>query len=1331
MAIVSVGHKDKDISSNQKTGRLKRQKVPYPDQIKAVVEIVKGFEHADRGQIERACGTGKTLIGQLVSEELQSRFTIVLVPSLALLAQTLTSWRGQSKEELTILAVCSDSSVSKNTQHDVEQNDDISLEDLKLQHVEVTTSKAVIIDFIAASCPSSKRVIFTTYQSCNEVIDALNVQNVVADLAIADEAHLIASESPTDESGFRAALNIRAKKFLFMTATPRLYDAVDERNRDTAEIISMDDTKRFGEVLHRYSFTQAIADDRLTDYEVLVIGIRESVLAKQLKDKELKGNHATAEILLAGQLALLRAVEERDVYSVIAFLNRVSRAADFARPGGETSLQEIAESSGYREKLRTEGKISSIKVNYVSGVMRASERRNKLSELSSARDKGEICVTANCACLGLGIDIPTLDAVLMIDPRKSKIEATQIVGRVVRKDPSARKKKGVIIVPVVVTENESAEAALSHSSFKAFYDVLRALRSHDPRLGNILDSMHRAIASGNVSEVDKMRERLSKNIKILLPHSEKESPHDKELMQRLTNAIYLKAVSTVGLKEEIDERKVLSWSKTHFERELDLYLKDPEHTALPSWPTATSGQVAEAPEWNWGTIDYLLRFGGRNFTATGRGIGGLLEKHCLTRLATDDILLWSKSYYQRSLKSYLEDPLNNIPPTWPYSLTPGRVLEAPQWTWRVIDQSIYEGRNGLKPIGTGLSGLLEQHQLTTLSEEKILVWCKGCYQRRVDHYFQDPENHQRPAWPDRFSGRVAEAPEWSWSVVDQALYKGKYGLEATGTGIGGLLSKHQLNILTEEKILFWCKTYYSKTLKLYLIDPINHPCPSFPYVTTNDVVYEAPEWSWKDIDSALRHGQHGIKVGGSSLSRLLKIHSERLKTECENELKEASKDFTNSVDSSNSALLSSPRDPVVLINTITREQVQTLHAKQLVEQIKNVTRGILTGETPSTLTHVHAGFTESQSLMVIGKGRIENNFYVQIGRARRSSDWDLLAPEYQRRIFGMTPHIVTAATLRALCAKYGTPRTLLSVGSGPGVLYECVKLAGMSIEVCDLDKSPKMIEASKNPNKKIGDAQSLDYPQGRFDCVECSSVFRLGDSDDIERFLRSAYRVLEHEGILWLKADGVKFSESFISNTQALGFKLLGFPNSSVEISSEIIVNLSPELRARVLRSISNSSLLIFSKRVVPEEALQKGGFTYLRRATSSEVSNKFATIITRSATTNALGELDHESSREFLTTLCDFRHIVSALSEGEKHTHRAVALQLCELYARCIFLQHEVPHLSRALDEDGLKKDSVALKKILARECNTLISKFGQEDSLARILNSLHGAISDVLEWK
>jgi predicted helicase len=79
-------------SLNDLRPRRPPRKKPYPHVHEAIEATVKGFADEQRGQLIMACGTGKTLASMWIAEELGSERTLVLVPSLSLLEQTLREW---------------------------------------------------------------------------------------------------------------------------------------------------------------------------------------------------------------------------------------------------------------------------------------------------------------------------------------------------------------------------------------------------------------------------------------------------------------------------------------------------------------------------------------------------------------------------------------------------------------------------------------------------------------------------------------------------------------------------------------------------------------------------------------------------------------------------------------------------------------------------------------------------------------------------------------------------------------------------------------------------------------------------------------------------------------------------------------------------------------------------------------------------------------------------------------------------------------------------------------------------------------------------------------
>jgi len=99
----------------EKAPALKQKKTLRPHQKNAVDAVRQGLAVADRGKLIMACGTGKTFTSLKIAEELADAGdrVLFLVPSLALLSQTLTEWTQESATPLQSFAVCSDSDVGK------------------------------------------------------------------------------------------------------------------------------------------------------------------------------------------------------------------------------------------------------------------------------------------------------------------------------------------------------------------------------------------------------------------------------------------------------------------------------------------------------------------------------------------------------------------------------------------------------------------------------------------------------------------------------------------------------------------------------------------------------------------------------------------------------------------------------------------------------------------------------------------------------------------------------------------------------------------------------------------------------------------------------------------------------------------------------------------------------------------------------------------------------------------------------------------------------------------------------------------------------------------
>jgi superfamily II DNA or RNA helicase len=462
--------------------RPPRSKKPRPHQRHAVRDLIGGLAVHDRGQLVMACGTGKTLVALALAERLEAERVLVLVPSLSLLSQTLREWVANTTAPCVLLAVCSDETVSER---------DAMVSKTAELGLPVTTDPGTIAAFLASRVPDGgRRVVFATYQSSPRIAAAYKAGNAPElDLAVADEAHRCAGRISSDFATVLDADAIPARRRLFMTATPRYFTGkvLREAKEADLEVASMDDEATFGPVLHRLTFGEAIGRGLLSDYQVVVVGTDDSTYrawAEGGRLVELDGPMVASDArMLAGQVGLAKAIAAHRLRRTITFHARVAAARRFAH-----SLPAVI------RWMPDEDQPSSIVwAQAVSGEMSAGARNVALQRLRHL-DDGEAGILANARCLAEGVDVPTLDGVAFVDPRRSEVEIVQAVGRAIRK--AEDKTLGTIVLPVFISSDDDPDLSLDDSAFRPVWDVLRALRAHDADLAEELDSLRRELGHG-------------------------------------------------------------------------------------------------------------------------------------------------------------------------------------------------------------------------------------------------------------------------------------------------------------------------------------------------------------------------------------------------------------------------------------------------------------------------------------------------------------------------------------------------------------------------------------------------------------------------------------------------------------------------------------------------------------------------------------------------------------------------------------------------------------------------------------------------------------------
>jgi predicted helicase len=460
-----------------------------------------------------ACGTGKTYTSLKIAEkETEGRGLILfLVPSIALLGQTLREWSAECAEPINAICVCSDVSVSKKRSK-TDDLDAYNVEDLALP---ASTDPWRISDQLRAFRmgigQSGMTVVFSTYQSIEAVAEAQAILETekrgqgAFDLIICDEAHRTTGVtlSGEDESAFVKVHDdefIRAKKRLYMTATPRLYSEDSQRKAQEADayLCSMDDSSLYGEEIYRIGFGEAVEKQLLADYKVLVLTLSEDQIPPALQDaiadkgQEINADDASKLIGCINALSKRMLLDaELLIESDPAPMRRAVAFCQSIKVSKRISGIFNAQKDLYYESLSPEDRegLVAIEADHVDGTMGAATRDDKLAWLKSVPPEGNECrVLTNVRCLSEGVDVPSLDAVLFLSARNSQIDVVQSVGRVMRTSPG--KKYGYIIIPVLIPSHVSAEAALDDNErFKVVWTVLNALRAHDDRFNAMVNKL--------------------------------------------------------------------------------------------------------------------------------------------------------------------------------------------------------------------------------------------------------------------------------------------------------------------------------------------------------------------------------------------------------------------------------------------------------------------------------------------------------------------------------------------------------------------------------------------------------------------------------------------------------------------------------------------------------------------------------------------------------------------------------------------------------------------------------------------------------------------------
>ncbi|WP_287566885.1 type ISP restriction/modification enzyme [Parabacteroides sp.] len=503
---------DKLLKGDTGKAALREGKQPRKHQLEAMNAAHEYFRVHDRGKLIMACGTGKTYTSlEIIEQETGGKGLILfMVPSIALLGQSLNAWMTDTKYRMKAVCICSDSKASKRNDFD---NDETSIIDNPLPAT--TNINSIKRQLLGYKDTDGLVVVFSTYQSIDVLAEAQRAlleadpSYGIFDYIVCDEAHRTTGfkQKGRDESHFTKIHNndlIRGKKRLYMTATPRYYNDNAKATAKDKDLVlwSMNNPDYYGEEFFRIGFGRAVREGLLTDYKVLVLTISEddipdSILedVKDKQQKEIKMDDASKLIgcinglskRIKGDKGVTKEADPVLMRRAVAFCSTIDpskRGSGISSKGFAAVMPTMVRK--YKESLSEEVReeVVDIEVQHIDGSMNAATREEMIAWLKEETGNPNECrILSNVRCLSEGVDVPALDAVLFVAARNSEVDVVQSVGRVMRtfhKGASDEKKYGYIIVPVVVPADMEPEKAMADNErFSVVWKILNALRAHD------------------------------------------------------------------------------------------------------------------------------------------------------------------------------------------------------------------------------------------------------------------------------------------------------------------------------------------------------------------------------------------------------------------------------------------------------------------------------------------------------------------------------------------------------------------------------------------------------------------------------------------------------------------------------------------------------------------------------------------------------------------------------------------------------------------------------------------------------------------------------------
>ncbi len=344
-----------------------------------------------------------------------------------------------------------------------------------------------------------------------------------------------------------------------MTATPKIFSDTAKRRADeiNAVLASMDDEALFGKQLHHYTFAEAVDNELLTPYKIVVLGINETYITPAIQEIIANENREIDLDDAAKIIGCYRALTKIDKQAAVDDDDTEPMQCALAFCKDINTSQYITKLFNKIIKSHIDDFLQTVpflncEVRHIDGTQSVKKRNEELDWLKEDAGQNVCRILSNVRCLSEGIDVPALDAIMFLHPRNSQVDVIQAVGRVMRRAPN--KKTGYIILPIIIPSHLEAKKALKNNKrYRVVWQVLHALHSHDERLARTINQMSLGQDSSHTIEIIEIK-RANELQELTTTVDEISIPSKAESSGRVIGTAESKSQSVSGGQEDLFPR---------------------------------------------------------------------------------------------------------------------------------------------------------------------------------------------------------------------------------------------------------------------------------------------------------------------------------------------------------------------------------------------------------------------------------------------------------------------------------------------------------------------------------------------------------------------------------------------------------------------------------------------------------------------------------------------------------------------------------------------------------------------------------------------------------